>query len=256
MSTVVESVIDKRTPMHLHIAHLYPAQMNIYGDRGNIIVLRQRSLWRGIDVTVDAIHPGATVDWSRYDLCFFGGGQDSGQALIADDFVVRHGTEMRAALADGVVMLAICGGYQLLGNYFKTHAGQTLPGIGALDVHTVGGTKRFIGNIAVTVDVPITQRNCVGFENHSGQTFIGAGARPLGTVIAGSGNNGNDKTEGAQVHNTFGCYMHGSFLPKNPQFADFLLTRSLERRYGHAELPPLDDRAEGAAQRVMLDRVR
>jgi len=143
--------------MHLHIAHLYPAQMNIYGDRGNIIVLRQRSLWRGIDVTVDAIHPGATVDWSRYDLCFFGGGQDSGQALIADDFVVRHGTELRAALADGVVMLAICGGYQLLGNYFKTHAGQTLPGIGALDVHTVGGTKRFIGNIAVTVDVPIAQ---------------------------------------------------------------------------------------------------
>jgi CobQ-like glutamine amidotransferase family enzyme len=143
-----------------------------------------------------------------------------------------------------------------LGNYFKTHAGQTLPGIGALDVHTVGGTKRFIGNIAVTVDVPIAQQHCIGFENHSGQTFIGAGARPLGTVIAGLGNNGNDKTEGAQVHNTFGCYMHGSFLPKNPQFADFLLTRSLERRYGHAELPPLDDRAEGAAQRVMLDRVR
>ena len=190
---MVESVIDEGTSMHLHIAHLYPAQMNIYGDRGNIIVLRQRSLWRGIDVTVDAIHPGASVDWSRYDLCFFGGGQDSGQALIADDFVVRHGAELRAALADGVVMLAICGGYQLLGNYFKTHAGQTLPGIGALDVHTVGGTQRFIGNIAVTVDVPIAQRHCIGFENHSGQTFLGSGARPLGTVIAGSGNNGYRK---------------------------------------------------------------
>lgn len=242
--------------MHLRIAHIYPAQMNIYGDRGNIIALRQRCLWRGIDVTVDPIHPGATVDWAHYDLCFFGGGQDSGQALIADDFVTRHGSSLKSALADGLVMLAICGGYQLLGNYFLTQAGQTLPGIGALDVHTVGGSQRFIGNIAVEVDVPIAQRHCIGFENHSGQTFLGSGAKPLGRVIAGAGNNGTDHTEGAQVHHTYGCYLHGSFLPKNPQFADFLLTQALDRRYGYAELPPLDDRAEGVAQRVMLSRVR
>ena len=241
--------------MQLRIAHLYPAQMNIYGDRGNVIVLRQRCQWRDIDVTVAAIDPGQAVDWAHYDLCFFGGGQDSGQALIAADFVQRHGTDLRHALADGLVMLAICGGYQLLGHYFLTQTGDKLPGIGALDVHTVGGNRRFIGNIAVAADVPLADPLLIGFENHSRQTYLGSGAKALGRVIAGAGNNGDDQTEGAQVHNTYGCYLHGSFLPKNPQFADHLIRTALVRRYGHAELPPLDDRVEGVAHDTMLARV-
>ena len=242
--------------MQLRIAHLYPAQMNIYGDRGNIIALRQRCVWRDIPVTVDAIHPGQTVAWETYDICFFGGGQDSGQALIADDFVRRHGDVLRGALADGLVMLAICGGYQLLGKYFLTQSGQTLPGIGALDVHTVGSNQRFIGNIAVMADVPLADQTLIGFENHSGQTFLGSGARPLGRVLAGAGNNGSDQTEGAQAHNTFGCYLHGSFLPKNPLFADYLLMTALARRGANTTLPPLDDRVEGVGHTTMLARVR
>ncbi|MEY3989648.1 MAG: hypothetical protein RI985_729, partial [Chloroflexota bacterium] len=166
--------------MQIRIAHLYPAQMNIYGDRGNIITLVKRCQWRGIDVTVDAINPGSTVDWWAFDIAFFGGGQDSGQALIADDFVQRQGAEVRAAIQDGLVTLAICGGYQLLGNYFLTHTGDTLPGIGAIDVHTIGGDRRLIGNLAVELDWELGQgipRTVIGFENHSGRTYVGSGAQ-------------------------------------------------------------------------------
>lgn len=243
--------------MHIRIAHLYPAQMNIYGDRGNIITLVRRCEWRGMTVTVDAIHPGSTVSWSTYDMAFFGGGQDSGQALIADDFVQRQGTEVRAAIADGLVTLAICGGYQLLGNYFLTHTGDTLPGIGAIDVHTIGGQRRLIGNLAVELDWELAAgvpRTLIGFENHSGRTYVGSGAQRIGRVLAGNGNNGEDLSEGARVHNTFGCYLHGSLLPKNPHFADYLVRLALDRRYGHADLLPLDDSNELYAHHQMLQR--
>lgn len=240
----------------LAIGHLYPEQMNIYGDRGNILTLVQRCRWRGIDVQVDAIKPEQQVDWSRYDLVFFGGGQDSGQALIADDFVQRHRDSFKAALDDGLVMLAICGGYQLLGHYFLTHTGEKLPGIGALDVHTVGGTKRLIGNISIkwTATQALPEiRTLVGFENHSGRTYLGRGVQPLGKVLHGFGNNGEDQTEGAVYRNTHGCYMHGSLLPKNPHFADHLLALALERRYGStAALTPLDDRLEKRAHAAMV----
>lgn len=241
--------------MQLHVGHIYPAQMNIYGDRGNIISLTQRCTWRGIDIHVTAIHPGATVAWQHFDLCFFGGGQDSGQALIANDFVQRHGANVRAAVADGMVLLAICGGYQLLGNYFLTHTGEKLPGVGALDVHTVGGSVRLIGNLAVQVDIPLTPTTLIGFENHSGRTYVGSGAQPLGRVLAGSGNNGEDGSEGAWVHNAFGCYLHGSLLPKNPHFADYLIHTALVRRYGSADLAPLDDHIAFHAHHTMLARV-
>lgn len=248
----------------LHIAHLYPEQMNIYGDRGNILTLVQRCRWREIEVRVDAIKPGQVVDWAQYDLAFFGGGQDSGQSLIADDFVQRHGASLKAALDDGLVMLAICGGYQLLGHYFLTHTDEKLPGIGALDVHTVGGDKRLIGNIMVEPGqlapppqpgAPTDQR-LVGFENHSGRTYLGAGVRPLGRVLRGYGNNGEDGTEGAVYRNTHGCYMHGSLLPKNPHFADHLLSLALERRYGaRTTLTPLNDALELRAHEVMVERL-
>jgi len=241
--------------MQLRIGHMYPAQMNIYGDRGNITSLVQRCRWRGIEVRLDAIHPGMNVMWHELDICFFGGGQDSGQALIAHDFVTRHGQNLRAAVNDGMVMLAICGGYQLLGNYFLTHTGEKLPGVGALDVHTVGGDVRLIGNLAVAVELNITPHTLIGFENHSGRTYVGSDARPLGRVLAGAGNNGLDGSEGAYVHNTFGCYLHGSLLPKNPHFADYLILTALTRRYGHAQLAPLDNHIELHAHQHMLARV-
>jgi lipid II isoglutaminyl synthase (glutamine-hydrolysing) len=243
----------------LLIAHLYPEQMNIYGDRGNILTLQQRACWRGIDVRVEGILPGTQVDWLRYDLAFFGGGQDSGQSLIAADFVQRQAPGLRAAVEDDLVLLAICGGYQLLGHYFLTHSGEKLPGVGLLDVHTVGGDKRLIGNIVVDWTEASIGRpsQLVGFENHSGRTYLGAGVQPLGKVVRGFGNNGEDGTEGAISRNVHGCYMHGSLLPKNPHFADHLLGLALRRRYGSsATLDPLDDRLELTAHTVMVERVR
>jgi CobQ-like glutamine amidotransferase family enzyme len=259
----------------LRIAHLYPEQMNIYGDRGNILTLRQRCAWRGIDVEILPVGAGLDVDWGAVDIAFFGGGQDSGQALIAEDFVQRHGPSLRAAIEDGLVMLTICGGYQMLGHYFLTHTGEKLPGIGALDVYSVGGTVRLIGNTVVETTLTTDHRptttagdapsvvgrqssvvKLVGFENHSGRTYLGAGVRSLGRVLVGHGNNGEDGSGGAIYHNTFGCYMHGSLLPKNPQFADHLIGLALGRRYGAlATLVPLHDELELAAQRTMVERL-
>jgi CobQ-like glutamine amidotransferase family enzyme len=268
----------------LRLAHLYPEQMNIYGDRGNIIALARRCAWRGIDVEVLPVGPGAPVDWAAVDLAFFGGGQDSGQALIADDFVRRQAPALALAVEGGLPILAICGGYQLLGHYFLTHTGERLPGAGLLDLHTVGGGARLIGNIVVeaeltadegrkTIDArsqrerqshpvsdpavlrPLSKIRLVGFENHSGRTYLGAGVRPLGRVLAGYGNNGEDGTEGAVYRNVYGCYMHGSLLPKNPQLADHLIGLALARRYGPIPLPPLDDTLELGAQRTMVERI-
>lgn len=246
----------------LRIAHLYPEQMNIYGDRGNILALINRCHWRGIATELLSVGVGAELDWATVDLAFFGGGQDSGQALIADDFVVRQGPRLRHAIDEGLVMLAICGGYQLLGHYFLTHTGERLPGIAALDVHTVGGTKRLIGNIVVEIGSerstdsrPGRRHLLVGFENHSGRTYLGGGVRPLGRVLVGHGNNGEDRSEGAVYRNTFGCYMHGSLLPKNPQLADQLIGLAMARRYGDATLAALDDTLELSAQHTMIERL-
>ena len=254
----------------LRLAHLYPEQMNIYGDRGNILTLTQRCAWRGVTVDLLPVGVGADVDWGALDIAFFGGGQDSGQALIAADFVERQGPALRAAVEDGLVLLSICGGYQLLGHTYVTHTGEQLPGVGVFDTRTVGGEVRLIGNIVVETgdwelgiggsgsnpQSPIPNRRLVGFENHSGRTYLGPGARPLGRVLAGHGNNGEDGSEGAVYRNAFGCYMHGSLLPKNPFFADHLIGLALRRRYGlGAELAPLDDRLELAAQRTMVERL-
>ena len=254
----------------LQLAHLYPDQMNIYGDRGNILTLTQRCAWRGITVDLLPVGVGDSVDWGVVDIAFFGGGQDSGQALIAADFVERQGPALRAAVEDGLVLLSICGGYQLLGHTYVTHTGESLPGVGVFDARTVGGEVRLIGNIVVGVgswasgvreSQPITQHltpdtRLVGFENHSGRTYLGPGAQPLGRVLSGHGNNGEDGSEGAVYRNAFGCYMHGSLLPKNPFFADHLIGLALRRRYGPgAELVPLDDHLELAAQRTMVERL-
>jgi hypothetical protein len=252
-------------PEHtLTLAHLYPSYMNIYGDRGNIISLAQRCAWRGIALDVVPVELGAQVDWSSFDMAFFGGGQDSGQALIAEDFLQRQSEGIARAIEDGLVMLAICGGYQLLGHYFLTHTGERLPGVGVLDVHTVGGKKRLIGNIVIEAQLAATDSasdtthtvRLVGFENHSGRTYHGPGVRSLGRVLVGNGDNGEDGVAGALYRNTLGCYLHGSLLPKNPQLADYLLLLALRRRYGSGfVLPPLDDALELRAQDAMQRRL-
>jgi CobQ-like glutamine amidotransferase family enzyme len=250
----------------LRLAHLYPEQMNIYGDRGNILTLTQRCAWRGIAVDLLPVGVGADVDWGTVDIAFFGGGQDSGQAQIAADFLERQGPALRAAVEDNLVLLSICGGYQLLGHTYVTHTGEQLPGVGVFDARTIGGQVRLIGNIVVEVGdggwgigdraIPPSPAHLVGFENHSGRTYLGPGARPIGRVLVGHGNNGEDGSEGAIYRNAFGCYMHGSLLPKNPFFADHLIGLALRRRYGPgAELVPLDDRLELSAQRTMVERL-
>ena len=240
----------------LKLAHCYPALMSIYGDRGNVIALTQRCLWRGIELTVTPVEPGDTVAWASYDLAFFGGGQDSGQALIARDLLEQQGPGLRAAIEDGLVLLAICGGYQLLGHYFLTHTGERVPGLGVLDIHTVGGKQRLIGNSVIEAELDGTPVRLVGFENHSGRTYHGPGVRPLGKVLVGYGDNGEDGVGGAVYKNTYGCYLHGSLLPKNPQLTDHLLGLALRRRYGAAAtLAPLDATLELQAQRTLITRL-
>src|SRR6202049_775728 len=215
----------------LRIAHLYADEMNIYGDRGNILTLLKRAEWRGIAVEVRAIGRGPAPDLSDIDLIFWGGGQDRDQELVFTDAAQHKVGAIRAAIDGGAVVLAVCGGYQLLGEYYVTADGKKLPGLGLVDLHTVPGPKRNIGNIVIeTSDLGLTPPALVGFENHSGKTYLGPGLQPLGRVLRGAGNNGEDGFEGVASGNIFGTYLHGSLLPKNPHLADLLITRALRRR--------------------------
>ena len=230
----------------LRLAHLYPKQMNLYGDRGNILCLRRRCAARGIDLAVDELEIGDPLDPATCDLIFIGGAQDREQQRVAADLLAAKGEALRRAVDAGVVALAVCGGYQLLGRYYRPAAGEDLPGLGIFDAwteHPGPGAKRFIGNVVVRWQ----GATLVGFENHGGRTFLGAEARPLARVIAGYGNNGRDGTEGAVQANAFGTYLHGSLLPKNPRFADHLIALALARKYGQGEVAPLDDALEEQA---------
>lgn len=241
--------------MKISIVHLYPDLMNTYGDRGNILCLVRRCQWRGIDVVVREASIGDRLDPEEMDLCFFGGGQDREQSVVCGDLVDTKAAPLREAVEDGAVVLAICGGYQLLGRYFRTGTGEVIPGTGLLDAWTVAGDRRHIGNVVVRTQLDGVRRTLVGFENHSGKTYLGPGCRPLGEVVVGSGNNGEDGTEGAVYKNVYGCYLHGSLLPKNPWFADLLLLLALRRRYGQdVVLEPLDDTLEEQAHRAMVQR--
>jgi len=241
--------------MDLTIGYLYATGMNVYGDRGNILTLVQRCRWRGIDVEVIERGVGEHSPLERYDLLFAGGGQDRDQIAVSKDLQNDTGRALIDAVERGVVVLAICGTYQLLGHSFKTGNGDVLPGIGVFDAFTEAGTRRFIGDVVVDVRLANGVESLVGFENHSGRTFLHSG-EPLGTVQVGAGNNGDDGTEGARVKNAFGTYLHGPLLPKNPQLADHLIRLALTRRYGDVELPPLDDRLEHAAHQAMIERIR
>lgn len=229
--------------MELRIAHLYPDLMSIYGDRGNVLALTQRARWRDIAVEVRTFTAGQDFDADWPDFWFFGGGQDQGQDIVGADLAGPNGEALKRSLANGAAALTICGGYQLLGHEYIPENAPAIPGLGVLDVRTRAGTVRFVGNlVAETPDGRL-----VGFENHSGRTYLGSKAKPLGTVVVGNGNNGEDKTEGAVQGHIVGTYSHGSCLPKNPWLADRLLAWALERRHGPQMLVPLDDREEKAA---------
>ncbi len=228
--------------------------MNLYGDRGNVIALQHRALLRGMRVEVINGEPDQPIVWQDVDLIFMGGGEDTHQARIADDFL-RRAPELTRVLEDGIPMLAICGAYQLLGHYYRTVDGQKLPGVGFLDVTTEAGRPRATGDVVAQTSLPITPRSLVGFENHGGRTFLGTGAIPLAEVQLGQGNNGQDRTEGAMYKHTIGTYLHGSLLPKNPHLTDLLLGWAVDPA-GNAMAPlePVPMELELRAHDVILNR--
>ncbi|MCC6174710.1 MAG: glutamine amidotransferase [Chloroflexi bacterium] len=241
----------------LTLIHLYPDLMNVYGDRGNILTFQRRCAWRGIDMLVQPVSLDDRLTPDMCDLIFFGGGQDREQAVVSPDFVAEKADAVREAVEDGAALLAVCGGYQLLGHTYTTVDGHELNGAGVFDVRSVPGERRWIGNIVVESDLLGVPRTLVGFENHSGRTYLGSGCRPLGRVLQGGGNNGEDGTEGAVYKGAIGCYLHGSLLPKNPWLADLLIERALLRRYGEQEpLEALDDRLERRAHDAVIARAR
>ena len=229
---------------------LYPDLMNIYADRGNLIVLERRCAWRGIGFELAASGLGEQLDGDAHDLFYIGGGQDRDQRLCAEDLIATKRDGLRAAAARGAVVLGVCGGYQLLGHSYTLGA-EEIPGVGLLDVRTVREDgPRLIGNVAIVLDDYLEgaasggERVLAGFENHGGRTYLGAGQSPLGRVLKGYGNDGRSGMEGARTGNTIGTYLHGPLLPKNVWFADWLIARALG--LDAAELAPLEDEVERA----------
>ncbi len=250
------------------IYHLYPDAMNLYGDLGNVISIVKRCQWRGIEAEVVDVHVGDRADFTKADLVFMGGGQDSGQKIVNAD-LLEKGPAIKEQIDEGMPALLICGGFQLFGNYFKTADGTEIPGIGVFDAFTVAGSKRLIGNVVIDIAhlLSVWQREfkntplisghttLVGFENHSGQTMLAPGTQPLGYVIRGLGNKGDGGYEGAIYKNAFGSYLHGSLLPKNPWLTDHLIRCALLRRYGEVlPLSELDDTIEIAAHDAAIKR--
>jgi lipid II isoglutaminyl synthase (glutamine-hydrolysing) len=234
--------------MELRVLSLYPEQMNIYADRGNIVFLQRRCEWRGIGFSHAGAGPGDSVDPAAHDLFYIGGGQDRDQRMVAADMVASKREELVAAVGDGAVLLAVCGGYQLLGHSYQLGE-EKLPGLGLADLETVREPgPRLIGNVAIETDLGSGRRLLAGFENHGGRTYLGPGAEPLGRVVKGYGNNASDGFEGVRHGNLLGTYLHGPLLPKNAWLADHLIASALERRCGaRPELEPLDDGFEAAA---------
>jgi CobQ-like glutamine amidotransferase family enzyme len=239
------------------VGHLYPDYLNIYADRGNIAVLTRRAAWRGIELEVREIGLGDPTAPAEVDLYYVGGGQDREQALIAPDIAAR-GPELAEALAGGAAFLAVCGGYQLLGHFYRDRAGVELPGAGVLPLHTVAGERRMIGDVLLECELePGRPRTLAGFENHAGRTILDDGAEPLGRVVAGFGNDGASGYEGCRAGRAIGTYLHGPLLPRNPWLADWLLAQAAARRLGE---PPafesLPDELEATAHAVSAARAR
>lgn len=235
--------------MTLNIAHLYPDLLNLYGDRGNIAALSLRAQWRGIEANVTEYTLESEIDFGNTDIIFVGGGSDREQKLVCSRLL-----EMKDKIIDfaenGGCIVAVCGGYQLLGKYYKL-GDETIEGLGLLDIVTERGEGRLIGNVVIKTD--FLERPVVGFENHGGRTEIN-GCTPLGKVMYGKGNNGTDKTEGVIYKNVIATYLHGPLLPKNPHLCDYIIKKSLYNKYGDIELEKLDDTAEIAANDYIVNR--
>ena len=241
--------------MELKICHLYPDILNLYGDQGNIICMKKRLEWRNIECSVTEVSIGESAKFTDFDIFFIGGGQDFEQEILLGDLAGGKADEIKAAVADGKTFLTICGGYQMLGSYYKTWDGQMCDFIGAIDYYTVGAKDRMIGNFMYKCGAESGGSTVVGFENHSGKTFLGSGVSPLGTILSGYGNNGEDKTEGVRYNNVFGTYSHGPKKKKNPQLTDFILKTALSQKYTSFDFEPLDDTFENNANEYMIKRL-
>ncbi|MBE6062383.1 MAG: glutamine amidotransferase [Clostridium butyricum] len=240
--------------MELNICHLYPDLLNVYGDVGNVLILKHRAALRGIDVNIINSSIGDPLDNDNIDILFFGGGQDFEQSIVSTDLKEVKRDSLVKYIEDSKVLLAICGGYQLLGKYYTAPNGEKIEGLDILNIYTEGGNTRFIGNTEIYNEE--FNETYVGFENHSGRTYIND-HKPLGKCIHGYGNNGDDGYEGCIYKNTFGSYFHGSFLSKNPEFADRLLTLALKNKYGNdVKLSPLKDDLELKAKQFIIDRLK
>ncbi len=244
------------TPV-LRVAHLYPRLMNIYGDRGNIMCLRHRCEARGIGFELTELGLNDRLDAKAHDLIFAGGAQDREQRVVADDLIATKAGAVREAVEADVLLLAVCGAYQLFGRFYREASGTELQGVGIFDLYTEhpgDDVRRCVGNIVIDwqPDEALRAQTLVGFENHGGRTRLGGGVRPLGRVRTGCGNNAEDATEGAVYRNAIGTYIHGSLLPKNPALADHIIRTALSRRYPGIALPPIDDRAEQRAHTAAL----
>lgn len=235
----------------INLLQLYPRDMNIYGDWGNVQVLTQRLKWHGYKVNLLEYNPGDTLP-ADIDLLIGGGGQDSGQDKIQDD-LLRIAPQLKKLADNGTPMLLICGLYQLFGKFFKTQDGHIIKGIGILNIETHAGPERLIGNIITHSE---QFGDIIGYENHSGQTFLGSGVQPLGVIRKGAGNNGQDDSEGARYKNIIASYLHGSLLPKNPAIADFLIEQAVTKKYGDFNPSVIDDRFADLARQHAMKRPR
>jgi len=216
--------------MELSVAHLYPQLLNLFGDGGNITALKKRCEWRGIKFNVEEINKSCYIDTSKYDFYFLGGGQEVQQLEVAIE-LENYKEQLQQAANDGKTFLGIFSGYQLFGEYFETQNGEQIKGLNILGIYTKKSDKRFTGNVTATVNF-LTPKTIVGFENHSGLTYLSNETKPLMKIEIGKGNNGEDKTEGARKNNVFGTYLHGAILPQNPHFTDFLIETALSKKYG------------------------
>ena len=243
--------------MRIAVGHLYPDYLNIYADRGNMAVLSWRAARRGHELDVRAISLGDPLVAGEHDLLYVGGGQDREQALIAPDLAARS-DEIRAALDGGAALLAVCGGYQLLGRFYRDRAGADLPGAGIFPLETVADERRMIGDVLLECELEPGERHTLaGFENHAGRTLLDEGAEPLGRVVHGFGNNGRSGYEGCRLGRAVGTYLHGPLLPRNPWFADWILAQALAHRLGEPpELEPLPDDLERRAHELAAARAR
>lgn len=237
--------------MELNICHLYPDLLNVYGDIGNILILKYRAEKRGIKVNLYSVSLKEKFCTQNYDIVLFGGGQDYEQSIVSSDLNETKRFSLEEYIESGKVFLAICGGYQLLGNYYTTPQGEKLEGLKLLDIYTEGGNTRFIGNTVIHNEE--FNESYVGFENHSGRTYIGK-LKPLGKVLAGYGNNGEDGFEGCIYKNVYCTYFHGSLLSKNPELADRMIKSALEKKYGSVKLSPLNDKIEIKAKNFIIQR--